>query len=80
MSHPALLKIFVLGGTGAQGLPKVESLVSDGKYSCRILNPDAPFKRSRSLKDLGTNVELVEGTFTNELIYAKFTAAVMLLS
>ncbi|KAF1960461.1 NmrA-like family protein [Byssothecium circinans] len=61
-----LRRIFIIGGTGAQGLPVVESLVSDGRYNVRILTRDATSKRSQSLQALGKNVELVEGTFTNE--------------
>ena len=65
-SFLAFSNIFVIGGTGAQGLPIVESLVSDGKYSCLILTRDPTLKRSQALKALRSNVELFEGFFTNE--------------
>jgi hypothetical protein len=62
---PKPSKVFIIGGTGAQGLPIVQSLVADGKYSCRILTRDPNSERARSLQALG-NVELFEGTFTSE--------------
>ncbi|RDL38719.1 NAD(P)-binding protein [Venustampulla echinocandica] len=57
--------IFVIGGTGAQGIPVVQALVEDKQYRCRILTRDTASARSQSLLALG-NVELVQGTFANE--------------
>jgi hypothetical protein len=59
-------KIFIIGGTGAQGLPIVRSLIEDGKYSVRVLTRDPTSARSRSLQTLSECVELFEGSFTNE--------------
>ncbi|KAF2170785.1 hypothetical protein M409DRAFT_63848 [Zasmidium cellare ATCC 36951] len=58
-------KVFVVGGTGAQGIPVIQGLVSDGAYTTRVLTRDLNSSRARSLLDLG-NVELVQGTFANE--------------
>ncbi|KAL6230167.1 hypothetical protein BDW75DRAFT_248895 [Aspergillus navahoensis] len=58
-------KIFIVGGTGAQGMPIVKSLVLDKKYQCRILTRDTSSPRAQELLALG-NVELVTGTFANE--------------
>lgn len=66
MSTFQISKIFVVGGTGAQGLPVVRSLVQDGKYAVRVLSRDPSSARSQSLRALGKNVEIVEGSFTNE--------------
>jgi uncharacterized protein YbjT (DUF2867 family) len=65
MSSNSVTKIFVVGGTGAQGLPVVRGLVSDGKYLCRILTRNSKSPRAQELLALG-NVELVEGSFTSE--------------
>lgn len=61
--HPS--RIFVVGATGAQGLPVVAGLVGDGAYSVVALTRDAGSARARSLLELG-NVSLVEGTFADE--------------
>ncbi|KAF1815496.1 NmrA family protein [Eremomyces bilateralis CBS 781.70] len=58
-------KIFVIGGTGAQGIPIVRGLVEDGKYQVRVLTRDITSKRAQDLQALG-NVELVVGSFANE--------------
>ncbi|KAK4076385.1 hypothetical protein Trihar35433_2945 [Trichoderma harzianum] len=58
-------KIFVIGGTGAQGIPIVRSLVSDKKYQVRGLTRNASSRRAQELYGLG-NVELFEGTLANE--------------
>lgn len=63
MSSPR--KIFVVGGTGAQGIPVVQGLVKDGAYSARILTRDRTSARAKQLEALG-NVEFVEGTFASE--------------
>ena len=57
--------VFVIGGTGAQGLPVVRDLVKDGAYAVRFLTRDPSSARARSLTAL-PNVEAVEGTFANE--------------
>src|ERR1700733_12133186 len=58
-------KIFVIGGTGAQGLPVISALVADKKYSVRALSRDATSRRANALLALG-NVSIVEGTFADE--------------
>ena len=40
-------RIFVIGATGAQGLPVVRGLVGDGKYSVLALSPDASSARAK---------------------------------
>ncbi|RYO98279.1 hypothetical protein DL764_007132 [Monosporascus ibericus] len=58
-------RIFVIGATGAQGMPVCRGLVKDGVYSLRVLTRDAKSRRARQLADLG-DVEFIEGTFANE--------------
>ncbi|MFF7889580.1 NmrA family NAD(P)-binding protein [Streptomyces sp. NPDC020794] len=41
MSTHATSSIFVIGGTGAQGMPVVRALVADKKYSVKVLTRDA---------------------------------------
>ena len=41
MSSHTTSTIFVIGGTGAQGMPIVAALVADKKYSVRVLTRDA---------------------------------------
>lgn len=65
MSKHATSKIFIVGGTGAQGIPVVRSLVEDKKYHCRVLSRDVTSKRAKQLLSFG-NVEIVEGTFASE--------------
>jgi hypothetical protein len=60
-------RIFVIGGTGAQGLPVIGALVADKKYSVRALSRDATSRRANGLLALG-NVSLLEGTFAEEAI------------
>jgi len=57
--------VFVIGGTGAQGIPVVRGLVKDGAYKVRVLTRNPKSGRAKQLLNLG-NVELVEGTFANE--------------
>lgn len=57
--------VFVVGGTGAQGIPVIRGLVKDKAYSCRVLTRSTSSARAQALLDLG-NVELVEGSFANE--------------
>lgn len=65
MSSHHTSTIFVIGGTGAQGLPIVRDLVADEKYFVRVLTRDATSPRAQSLLSLG-NVELVEGSFADD--------------
>lgn len=65
MSAYKTSKIFVVGGTGAQGIPVIRGLVKDRKYSCRVLTRDTTSARAKQLVALG-NVELVTGTFASE--------------
>ncbi|MFF7277921.1 NmrA family NAD(P)-binding protein [Streptomyces griseorubiginosus] len=57
--------IFVIGGTGAQGMPVVRALVADKKYSVKVLTRDADSPRAQELVALG-NVSVLEGTFADE--------------
>jgi hypothetical protein len=65
VSSHATSTIFVIGGTGAQGMPIVRALVADKKYSVRVLTRDTTSPRAQALLALG-NVSLVEGTFADE--------------
>lgn len=58
-------KVFVVGGTGAQGIPVVRGLVQDGAHSVRALTRDTKSSRSKQLVSLG-DVELHEGTWADE--------------
>ncbi|SIK58937.1 hopanoid-associated sugar epimerase [Mycobacteroides abscessus subsp. abscessus] len=58
-------RIFVIGATGAQGMPVVKGLVGDGKYSVRALTRDITSRRAKDLTELG-DVALIEGTFADE--------------
>jgi uncharacterized protein YbjT (DUF2867 family) len=58
-------KAFVIGGTGAQGIPVIQGLVHDNAYKVRVLTRDPTSARSKTLQTLG-DVELVKGTFANE--------------
>ncbi|KAL1967246.1 hypothetical protein VTN77DRAFT_3292 [Rasamsonia byssochlamydoides] len=58
-------RIFVIGGTGAQGIPVITALVKDKKYHCRVLTRDPTSARAQALVALG-NVDLVEGTYASE--------------
>ncbi|MFL0292739.1 NmrA family NAD(P)-binding protein [Mycobacterium sp. SMC-18] len=66
MSHPTS-KIFMIGATGAQGLPVARALVADGRYSVRFLTRDATSARAKSLLQLG-GISALEGTFTDEAL------------
>ena len=65
MSSRTTPTIFVIGGTGAQGMPVVRALVADKKYSVRVLSRDSTSPRARALLALG-NVSILEGTFADE--------------
>ncbi|KAJ8062331.1 hypothetical protein OCU04_008879 [Sclerotinia nivalis] len=58
-------RIFVIGATGAQGIPVCRGLAKDGGYSLRVLTRDSTSARARELAKLG-DVEFIEGTFANE--------------
>ncbi len=60
-----LARIFVIGGTGAQGIPVVRGLVEDGRYSVLALTRDARSARAAALQAMG-DVSLMEGTFADE--------------
>lgn len=72
-------KIFVVGATGAQGIPVVRGLVQDKAYSVRALTRDLNSARAKELVALG-NVELMEGTFANEEVLRKGFAGTLLSS
>ncbi|CRK41412.1 NmrA-like family domain-containing protein 1 like [Verticillium longisporum] len=57
--------VFVVGGTGAQGIPVIRGLVKDGAYRVRALTRDLNSARAKQLLALG-NVELQEGSFASE--------------
>jgi uncharacterized protein YbjT (DUF2867 family) len=59
-------KIFVIGGTGAQGMPVVRGLVSDGKYAVKVLTRNTKSPHAQELSAMSPKVELFEGTFTSE--------------
>lgn len=60
-------KIFIVGGTGAQGIPVIRGLVKDNAYSVRVLTRDANSARAKHLQSLNPSaVELVSGTFASE--------------
>ncbi|KAK1719465.1 NmrA-like family protein [Colletotrichum acutatum] len=59
-------RIFVIGATGAQGLPVCRGLAKDGGYSLRVLTRDSNSARAKELSKLG-DVEFIEGTFANEI-------------
>ena len=67
MPSQSISKIFVIGGTGAQGLPVIGGLVADKKYSVRALSRDPASRRANALLALG-NVSILEGTFADEAI------------
>ncbi|EXK76531.1 hypothetical protein FOQG_18730 [Fusarium oxysporum f. sp. raphani 54005] len=58
-------RIFVIGATGAQGLPVCRGLVENNGYSLRVLTRNANSSRARQLAELG-DVEFIEGTFASE--------------
>jgi hypothetical protein len=59
--------IFVIGGTGAQGIPVIRGLVEDGAYHVRVLTRDTTSARAQQLVALNpSRVELVQGSFTSE--------------
>src|ERR1700684_1139763 len=67
MSSDTVSRIFVIGGTGAQGIPVIRALVSDKKYSVRFLSRDLASRRAADLLALD-NVSVLEGSFADEAI------------
>ena len=67
MSSHTTSKIFVIGGTGAQGIPIIRALVADKKYSVRFLSRDSASRRATDLLALD-NVFILEGSFADEAI------------
>src|SRR5271168_2829594 len=67
MSSHTTSKIFVIGGTGAQGIPIIRALVADKKYSVRFLSRDSGSRRAMDLLALD-NVSVLEGSFADEAI------------
>jgi len=65
MSSHQVSKIFVIGGTGAQGIPIIQALVADKKYQVLVLTRDPNSRRAQELLALG-NVEFLTGTLANE--------------
>lgn len=61
-SHP-IKTIFIIGGTGAQGLPVIQAL--SPTYHIRVLTRSITSARAQSLLAL-PNVSLLEGTFADE--------------
>ncbi|MCG2626275.1 NmrA family NAD(P)-binding protein [Bradyrhizobium sp. WYCCWR 13023] len=66
MSSHNTSKIFVVGGTGAQGMPIIRALVADRKNSARVLTRDPFSRRAKSLATLD-NVSMLEGSFADEV-------------
>src|ERR1700733_13488769 len=67
MSSHTTSKIFVVGGTGAQGIPIIRALVADKKYSVRFLSRDSASRRATDLLALD-NVSIRQGSFADEAI------------
>ncbi|KAK0646893.1 hypothetical protein B0T16DRAFT_329806 [Cercophora newfieldiana] len=63
MSKPT---IFIIGGTGAQGIPVIRGLVQDNAYAVRVLTRDPTSARAQQLAALSPNVHLLRGTFTSD--------------
>lgn len=62
-------RIFIIGGTGAQGIPIVRKLIENAAYSVRILtrNPSSPQAQElAALTSTEGAVEFLEGTFASE--------------
>ena len=62
----SIFNVFVVGGTGAQGIQVVRGLVADGKYAVKVLTRDPDSRRAKELLELSPNVELFPGTLTSE--------------
>ncbi|KAM0453974.1 hypothetical protein ACHAO4_004722 [Trichoderma viride] len=66
MSRYQAKKIFIIGGTGAQGVPIIQELVKDEKYTVRVMTRDPENRRAKELAAL-PGVELFKGSFANEV-------------
>ena len=67
--------IFIVGGTGAQGIPVIEELTKEPeRYKLRVLTRDSNSRRAKELAALGSNV-----TFLEEASPMKKPSAVVLL-
>lgn len=75
MSQTPLVSI--IGGTGAQGMPVVKSLVQDGAYRVRLLTRNTESRRAQELKAVRPlHVQFETGTFYSETdIRAAFRGA-----
>lgn len=58
-------RIFVIGATGAQGIPVCRGMAKNWGYSLRVLTRDSKSARAQELAKLG-DVEFIEGSFANE--------------
>src|SRR6201988_1812112 len=67
MSSHTTSKIFVIGGTGAQGIPITRARVADKKSSFRFLSRNSASRRAMDLLALD-NVSILEGSFADEAI------------
>lgn len=73
MSPP---QVFVIGGTGAQGIPIVESLVQDNAFAVRILTRNQTSRRAKELALLSPGISFLEGSFAKEsTLRSGFTGA-----
>lgn len=67
MIMSSLKTIFIIGGTGAQGIPVVKELAASGLYFLRILTRNPTSDQAKELVSLAPNrVELQQGTFESE--------------
>lgn len=63
----SLKTIFIIGGTGAQGIPVVRDLAASGSYLLRILTRDPSGDRAQELLALAPDrIQLQQGTFESE--------------
>src|ERR1700761_5041655 len=67
MSADTISRIFVIGGTGAQGIPIIRALVSGKNFSARFLIRNPASLRATDLLAL-ENVSVLEGSFADEAI------------
>ncbi|KAK5652259.1 hypothetical protein OQA88_10607 [Cercophora sp. LCS_1] len=58
--------IFIIGGTGAQGIPVIRGLAKNDTYTIRVLTRDPTSARAQHLAALSPDVHLLRGTFTFE--------------
>lgn len=65
MASQYIVKTFVVGGTGAQGISVVSGLVRDKKYQVRVLTRNSTSPRARQLESL-ENIEFIKGSFASE--------------